>query len=62
MHPRATTPMRSHPGGHALSGGEYRRLVEDMSHLIERLITLELHYEAYQVETIRERIIERRAG
>jgi hypothetical protein len=28
--------------------------------LIERLITLDLHSEAYQVQTIRDRIIERR--
>jgi hypothetical protein len=58
MHP--LKPTRSESCVRALSLGEYDRLVENMSHLIERLNTLDLHSEAYQVQTIRDRIIERR--
>jgi hypothetical protein len=62
MHPHAAQPTRSESCVHALSRGEYDRLVENMSHVIERLVTLNLHYEAYQVQTIRDRIMERQAG
>jgi hypothetical protein len=60
MHPLAANPTRSESCVRALSLREYDRLVENMSHLIEHLITLDLHSEAYQVQTIRDRIIERR--
>jgi len=61
MPPQAAQPTRNESCVQALSLREYDRLVEDMARLVERLITLDLHYEAFQVQTIRDRIIVRRA-
>lgn len=61
MPPQAAKPTRNESCVQALSLPEDDRLVEDMSRLSERLITLGLHYEAFQVQTIRDRTIERRA-
>ena len=60
MHPQAAKQTRGESPTRTLSPGEYDRLVENVTSLIERLGTLDLHYEAYQVQAIRDRIIARR--
>ena len=60
MHPQAADQTRGESPMRTLSPGEYDRLVENVTSLIERLVTLDFHYEAYQVQAIRDRIIARR--
>jgi hypothetical protein len=60
MHPQAAKQTRGESPMGTVSAGEYDRLVENVTFLIESLVTLDLHYEAYQVQAIRDRIIARR--
>jgi hypothetical protein len=60
MHPQAAEQTRGESPMRTLTPAECDRLVENVTHLIERLVTLDLHYEAYQLQAIRDRIIARR--